>query len=252
MIDLIVFNVGNNHYALNIENIQRIIQAKELTEIPNANELIDGMMSHENNVVKVLNFRKLIGLVSYDKVLQELFKKFKIEQQIWVEELLNSIKNDLPFTLNTNSVKCELGMWLHGFNSYDDTVTVVLKELLLSHKNLHTLGAEALELSENDEAKERLIQKINDASHKSKKDLNLFISVLDKVSYSLQKLILCEKNGTTFAIKVDAIEDIAHIEESQIMSSNEEYVTGAYLELAGILDIDGVLINIIKNIDIPK
>ena len=64
MIDLIVFSIGNNRYALNIENIQRIIQRSELTDIPNAHKLIDGMMSYENKVIKVLNFRRLIGLFS--------------------------------------------------------------------------------------------------------------------------------------------------------------------------------------------
>ena len=62
MIDLIVFSVQNNRYALNIENVQRIIQAVELTSIPNAHEYIDGMMSYEDSVIKVLNFRKLINL----------------------------------------------------------------------------------------------------------------------------------------------------------------------------------------------
>ncbi|MFA6136473.1 MAG: chemotaxis protein CheW [Sulfurimonas sp.] len=254
MIDLIVFSVGNSHYALKIENIQRIIQAKELTTIPNSSELIDGMMSYEEKVIKILNFRKLIGLITYEKELQKSFAIFKLSYQEWLNELKDSLETGSVFTKTTNPHKSELGMWLDSFNSYDDKVTAVLKELILSHKHIHVLGSDALELCKTDidRAKSMLNREINEAFKKVTHSLDIFISELESVSNSLQKLIIYEKNGITFAIKVDAIEDIAHTEESKIMSSNEEHITAEYLELSGILDIDGVLINLIKNIDIPK
>ena len=49
MTDLIVFSVGENRYALRIENIQRIIQAVKLTNIPNAHPFVDGIMSYEED-----------------------------------------------------------------------------------------------------------------------------------------------------------------------------------------------------------
>lgn len=142
MIDLIVFNVGSSYYALNIENIQRIIQIVELTEIPNTHSLIDGMMSYENNVVKVLNFRKLIGLPPHE-----------------------------------------------------------------------------------DEKK--------------------------KVEDSSLKLLFYENGSYNFAIKVDSIDDIVHVKEDQIMNSDEEQKISEFLELSGVLDLDGVLINVIKTLKIP-
>ncbi len=143
MIDLIVFNVGNNRYALNIENIQRIIQMVELTEIPNGSDFIDGMISYENNIVKVLNFRKLIGLDAYED-----------------EE-----------------------------KSLDD---------------------------------------------------------------SSLKLLFYENKSEKFAIKVDSIEDIAHVGESKIMNLKDEESGSKYLELWGIVDINNILINVIKTIKIPS
>ena len=143
MIDLIVFNVGSSRYALNIENIQRIIQIVELTEIPSAHDLIDGMMSFENSVVKVLNFRKVIGLPPHE--------------------------------------------------------------------------------DENRDVEE-----------------------------SSLKLLFYENASDNFAIKVDSIDDIVHVEESQIMNGDEEQKISEYLELSGVLDIDGVLINVIKTLKIPS
>lgn len=143
MTDLIVFNVGSNRYALNIDNIQRIIQAKKLTDIPNANECIDGMMSHEESVIKVLNFRKLVGLAAHEE------------------------------------------------------------------------------------------------------------DSLDITEFS-QKFIIFEKDNLRFAIKVDSIEDIAHVNESEIMKSDSEKDKNELLELYGVLDLNGVLINVIKTVSLPS
>jgi purine-binding chemotaxis protein CheW len=143
MIDLIVFNVGSSRYAIDIENIQRIIQIVELTEIPSSNDLIDGMMSYENSVIKVLNFRKLVGLPPHE-----------------------------------------------------------------------------------DENKD-----IEDSS---------------------LKLLFYENGSENFAIKVDSIDDIAHIQEDQILNSDEEQSISEFLELSGVLDLDGVLINIIKTVRLPS
>ncbi len=142
MIDLIVFSVEKNRYALNIENVQRIIQAVELTSIPNSHPFIDGMMSYEESVIKVLNFRKLTNI------------------PLHVEDIEGT----------------------------DD---------------------------------------------------------------STQKFLFYENENAKFAIKVDSIDDISHVNESDIMSSDEEN-TSEFLELQGVLDIDGVLINIIKTIKLPS
>jgi len=254
MIDLIVFNIRSSRYALNIENVQKIIQATSLTDIPNAHNIIDGMMSHEDNVIKVLNFRKLIGVNTYDNELRELFTKLKDSHQDWIDELINAINNGLLFTKTINPNKCELGAWLNDFNSYDDNVTANLKNLIEKHKYLHISGGEVLELSKSDseEAKKRVQTDINDAFNSTMSSLNYFITDLNVVANSLQKLILYENDSDIFAIKVDSIKDIIHIKESDIMNSENSHTINKYLELDGILDSNGVLINIIKTINLPN
>jgi len=143
MIDLIVFSVDNNRYALSIDNVKRIIQAVELTDIPSAHEFIDGMMSYEDNVIKILNFRKLIGLEPHP-----------------------------------------------------------------------------------DEAKD--------------------------IEDNTMKFLFYENEDINFAIKVDKIDDIVHIEENDIMNSDDKHNTNEFLELSGVLDIDSVLINVVKTIHLPS
>lgn len=254
MIDLIVFSVAGNKYALNIENIQRIIQAEELTNIPNSHMLIDGMMSHEEKVIKVLNFRKLIGLESYNEELTKLFAKLKDAHQEWIDDLRQSVDNGTTFTKTIDPHECELGLWLDNFNSDDDRVSAVLKDLMHNHKNLHVSGGDALVLYSEDKAlaQEKVKTEIYDTFNHTMGDIDTFVAEIDRVANSLQKFVIYEKGDVSFAIKVDIIEDIAHIEESAIMNSEDTHDISDFLELEGVLDINATLINVIKTVKLPK
>ena len=254
MTDLIVFSVGSNKYALRIENIQRIIQAVELTKIPNAHPYVDGIMSYEESVIKILSMRKLIGIPSYKDELSALFVKLKAGHGEWVNALKTSVETGSKFTKTFNPHICELGKWIDGFTAYDDRVTEVLSELVSFHKQLHTRGGEAYEIREKDvtQAQEIMNVEINDIYNHTMGALDTFVVELDLVSNSLQKLLIYENAGKTFAIKVDTIEDIAHIEESEIMGNDSEEEGSEFLELEGVLDLSGVLINVIKTVTLPK
>lgn len=67
MEDYIVFTVGTNYYALNVENVERIIQMPTITAIPNAHPFIDGMMSYEKRITKVVNFRKMTAMDPHEE-----------------------------------------------------------------------------------------------------------------------------------------------------------------------------------------
>jgi chemotaxis signal transduction protein len=254
MLDLIVFSVGSNRYAMDIENIQRIIQANHLTSIPNAHKYIDGMMSHEESVIKVMSFRKLIGLQTYEQELQALFAKLKIAHKDWVDTLKTSVYTGSTFTKTFNPHMCDLGKWIDGFTSYDDRVSQVLAELVEYHKRLHLTGGEAYELAKADQekAKSMVDVEINNIYNHTMGAIDTFVKELDTVANSLQKLLIYDSNGKKFAIKVDTIEDIAHVEESEIMSADSQDDGSEFLELDGVLDINGVLINVIKTIKLPS
>lgn len=254
MIDLIVFGVGSNRYAMNIENIQRIIQANHLTSIPNAHPYIDGMMSHEDSVIKVMSFRKLINYASYEDELKALFKELKNTHKDWLDALKVSVDTGSTFEKTTDPHICELGKWIDGFTSYDDRVSEVLSQLVGYHKELHLKGAEVCEIKKNDieQARQIFDIDINNIYNHTMDALDTFVQELGGVADSLQKLLICETNEKKFAIKVDTIEDIAHVEESDIMVSDSDQKSSEFLELEGILDLNGVLINIIKTIKLPN
>lgn len=254
MTDFIVFKVSENRYAVSIDNIQRIIPCEVLTNIPNSHEYVDGMMSYEDGVIKVLSFRKLIGLPSYSIELDALFSRLKLAHSQWLDSLTDSITTGCDFTKTTDPAICELGKWISTFTSYDDRVTVIFNKLVEYHKQLHNRGGDAIAMYQKDkqEAKRILEVDIQNIYGHTMGALDLFVKELESVSNSLQKLLIYEDEDKSFAIKVDAIEDIAHVESSQIMHSSEEDVNHTFLELEGVLDLNNVLINVIKKVSIPS
>lgn len=59
MSDYIIFTVGNNGYALAVDQVERISPIANLTPVPNAHPFIDGMMLYQNQAIRVVNFRKM-------------------------------------------------------------------------------------------------------------------------------------------------------------------------------------------------
>lgn len=253
MIDLMVFSVGDSRYSLNVENIYRITQVKELTTIPNSHELIDGMMSYEGSVVRVLNFRKLVGMTPYEDEIKELCLKNIGSHKQWMDALKDSVVNGSKFTKELDSTKCELGRWLKNFNSYDDDSLKVIKELSRNHKYLHDSAEGVFETCRSDrKAAEQMVDtEIKAISLRAIESINVLHSESKSIADSLQKLIFYKSGKTTFAIKVDAIQDIIHIDESKIIKMQEDK-ENEFLKLAGAVDLDGDLIDVIKTISIPN
>lgn len=80
MEDYIIFTIGDNYYALNVASIQRITQVPSVTTIPNAHPMIAGMMSYEDRVIKIVNFREMMGMKSFDESTTNKSQKLLIYQ----------------------------------------------------------------------------------------------------------------------------------------------------------------------------
>ncbi len=254
MIDLIIFSVKESIYAISLEKIKRIIQVPELTQIANSHPLIEGMMSYENEIIKVAGFRQMLEFPTYASDLAVLFESLKEQHSEWIEALKNTVEKGAPFTKATNPHMCGLGKWLDAFTSYDDSISHILADLNKYHKRLHGSALDIMQLLEEekqDEAQHYFDTTINDIYNHTIAYLDSFITQFELVANSLQKLLLYHDESVTFAIKVDSIEDILHVEEEVISQSQDQHKVNQFLELEGVVEIDKRLINVIKSVTLP-
>lgn len=145
MSDYIVFTVSDNFYALSVEMIQRIIQIPDLTPIPNAHKVVDGMMSYEAKVIKVLNFRKMTGIEVHEEDQKEdsLVKSQKLlicqsDDQVFgikvdrIEDIV-SLENDAMKQVERLS-HCGDFIDVSGVVELEDRLVNVIKSVMIPTK----------------------------------------------------------------------------------------------------------------------
>ncbi len=82
-------------------------------------------------------------------------------------------------------------------------------------------------------------------------DLSKVIGVPTVSSDSLQKSLIYEDSNKIFAIIVDSIDDIFHIDSVNIKKSNQDDTTNI-VQMEGVFEKDAKLVNIIKSVALPK
>lgn len=59
---LVVLNVGNENYALNIKHVKEILRYGELLNVPNSHYYVEGVLSVRNRLLAVINPGKMFGI----------------------------------------------------------------------------------------------------------------------------------------------------------------------------------------------
>jgi len=62
MTQMVVFNLANECYALEISAVQEIIQWSPVTRIPLAEHIIEGLINLRGNVIPIVDLRKRFGV----------------------------------------------------------------------------------------------------------------------------------------------------------------------------------------------
>lgn len=61
-LEVLEFNVGNNHYGINVAKVKEIMPYTEPTPIPNAHETIEGIFMPRDTIVTIVNLAKSLSL----------------------------------------------------------------------------------------------------------------------------------------------------------------------------------------------
>jgi chemotaxis signal transduction protein len=67
----------------------------------------------------------------------------------------------------------------------------------------------------------------------------------------MQKLLIYQNGEEFFAIKVDAIDDMARIEPSMVKSVDSSNTAEEFLQLSGVVEMGEKLVNVIRTVSMP-
>lgn len=255
MKSFVIFSVLDQNYGIDIENVKRILPAQELTEIPDEGSHIEGMFQYEENVLKVLSFRKAIGRNSYEEQLKEMFPELEAQHKDWVDALNHSVETGEPFTKTTDPHTCHLGKWIDSFHPDNEELLALMQKLSHHHQNLHISAVNVLEKrgTSVDEAKQLIEDNVNETYKNTLHYLGKVSDLSATVAAELQRcLIIRDSDGSFFGLNIDDVEDIVHIEEAELHEVQEVQHMGDFMNVAAILTHNKQLVTIIKDITLEK
>jgi purine-binding chemotaxis protein CheW len=100
LIELVIFNVGNEEYALDIESIEEIMNVVEITPIYGTNELLEGVINLRGGIIPVISLHQRLNikkLISEDqKILINRMNGFRVGFIVdEITEISSIFKRDL-------------------------------------------------------------------------------------------------------------------------------------------------------------
>lgn len=136
--DYIIFAVGENHYALAVDQVERITPLTQLTPIPTVHPFVDGMLLYQNQTIKVVDFRKMTGMTSQEAEAGKHSQKLLIYQAkegffaIKVDTIHDIVQID-ESAIKRYSDTVEIGecMQTEGVVEYKKRLVVLIKALYL-------------------------------------------------------------------------------------------------------------------------
>lgn len=64
---LVVFNLGNEEFGTEIEQVQQIVRLPRITKFPNTPAHVEGIINLRDNILPIFDLHKCLGLESFKK-----------------------------------------------------------------------------------------------------------------------------------------------------------------------------------------
>ncbi|WP_436717174.1 chemotaxis protein CheW [Roseiconus lacunae] len=243
---LLVFKVGAEPYAIQVDNVLELLTLQNLkvTPLPGTPEHVQGVINLRGRTICVQNVRKLFGKPSMKEQNDGLitqFREFAQDHKEWIEALQESVWHQCEFPLEVEPGACAFGQWYDALLAdsnglqrlTQDQVALVdiLGRFNTPHEKLHAIAPEVTKLvigGQTDQANE-LIEK---AKQNELKDL---LELFDKACDLVRRLhtgvvVVVERGDRRAGLVVDSVCDVKDFPTDGYLphnlSDNSEWLQG--------------------------
>ena len=120
---LLLFEIGNGHYALDITQIIEIVPLVKFKKIPTAPAYVSGLMNYRGEGIPVIDLCQLIESVSFDDALSTRIIIVNYPKKNGKNKPLGLIANNVTETIRTKLTKPPPAGVLMDKSLYDGDVT---------------------------------------------------------------------------------------------------------------------------------
>jgi len=124
----VIFRLDNRRFGLRLSVVERVIRAVEITPLPNAPEVIHGLVNMQGEIIYVVNTRKALGLPDREIDLSDQFIIARASGR-FVALITDEVSGVKEFRGNEIKVTEDLSShsWcIYGFAKTEDDVIVIL------------------------------------------------------------------------------------------------------------------------------
>ncbi|MDK2946341.1 chemotaxis protein CheW [Geotoga petraea] len=97
MTDVLSFQIHNQEYAIDVEEIESVVDIEEVTPVPNSKEFINGVINLRGRIVPVVDLTKKINIKLPEEHEFDNILILKIDEQeigVFVDEVKNVLSID--------------------------------------------------------------------------------------------------------------------------------------------------------------
>lgn len=137
----IIFKLKEQLFTINTKTVISIYQLpNEITPIPESEDFLEGVMNLRGEIIPIISLRKLFSMGTIEDESRELLAMLEQRKQDhvnWVNELVNSVRENRRFSLATDPHMCAFGKWYDNYNTNNATLAMHLKKIREPHDKLH-------------------------------------------------------------------------------------------------------------------
>jgi purine-binding chemotaxis protein CheW len=140
--DYLLFQIGEELFAVNLNNLNQIIETTELTNVPKASKLLEGIIYHNNELLPIVNFEKWLkpdqeveGEKSNILVVELSFEEGSIEIGLMVDTVLEVVQFSSKDISNAPEVGTTTSNYISGVARYSEKFVMLVDVRSLFTKN---------------------------------------------------------------------------------------------------------------------
>ncbi len=96
-LQVVVFQVADEHYAVDISGIREILRLPEITKVPHSPEFVDGVINPRGTVIPVIDLHKRFGIEQRDSTNDTRVMVLNVSDSL-VGAIVDSVSEVLTFT----------------------------------------------------------------------------------------------------------------------------------------------------------
>ncbi len=214
---LVTFLVGQEEYGFAIQSVQEILRVSRITEVPEAPKYVLGVLALRNNLLPIVDIRRLFGMHSLAENKLHEIERLEHEYRNWFSVVKYSIEAENGSFKNISNV--EILDWIEAFRTSSEVIGKILQKIRFIHQDL-VFNAQSLFRSKDskssDEIKKSFEQNIQISFDQLLSTLNECKNVLENQIKEDQRILVADISGNSVGIMVDRMQQVIRIPDSII------------------------------------